>query len=429
MRIKSKINKLTIVCVVFSMLILLDYRVFYLVSYPNIFKGNSMRLLFAVTGMALTVMIYPTYKYENLCGYNKCLKYYFMCACSWMLLVLYSSIKYPDQPFPVTVVEHVSLLFIGFLIPVLAVFEKRGDRIFQIANYIVFIWYLLLVFQFIIYRKSGKLLFSKEIYGDVRTRFYGIRMGLGSFGNVMILYNANQIFSHTIFDKKNIFEVIQLILGMFCLVFVQQTRAYTLIVLVAVIAIIFWSTKKVSKKLFITAILFMGLIYLGYNKTLNSFFSSFSSATSNAEHYGTIIRLEAIIYYCKCFINNFFIGNGFTNYQYYPFVQYGMSSEYSYFYSDVGVFGLIGETGIFSLLFYIVPLIKLCKLAIKVLKNRLQREYAFFLGFVLYLAMTSVTLIITDNFRVVLYPVALAYGVHIESKVKDELKLRGRNEG
>lgn len=425
MKSNFKMNKVTIICFVFFVLILLDYRLFYLISYPTILQGNRMRMIFSMIGAVLSIGMYTKYNSINPRLFNKCLKFYFACVCSWLFLVLYSCIKYPKQPLLVTVVEHVGLLFVGLIIPALVVFQKRGNRLFEIANYIVFAWYVILLIQMVVYLKSGELIFSEELYSDIRTRSYGIRIGLGSFGNAMILYNVNQVFNCYLTKRKKLFSEIQIILGVICLIFVQQTRAFTAIVLLASMAIVFWGTRKASKKLYLIAIIMIGFIWSLYNGVLSKFLSSFSLDITNSERLGTIIRLEAIMYYIKCFVNTLFLGNGFANYNYYPSVQYGMSSQYQYYYSDVGIFGLIGEIGIFALLFYIGPLIGMCKLAVKILKNKLQKKYAFFLGLVVFLVATSATLIITDDFRIAFYPIVLAYGFHIETELKKDLSLRG----
>lgn len=425
MKSNFKVNIITIICFIFFVLILLDYKIFYLISYPAILQGNSMQAIFAIIGAILSIGMYTKYKSLNPSLFSKCLRFYFACVCSWIFLVLYSSIKYPKQPFLVTAIGHVGLLYVGLIIPALVVFQKRGNKLFEIANYIVFVWYVLLLIQSIVYLKSGTLIFSEELYSNIRTRSHGIRIGLGSFGNVMILYNVNQVFNCYLTKRKKIFSELQIILGITCLIFVQQTRAFVAIVLLTSVMILFLGARKTSKKLYWSSIAITGFVWSLYNGLLSKFFNSFSFDISNSERYGTIIRLEAITYYIKCFFNTLFLGNGFSNYKYYPSVQYGTSSQYQYYYSDVGIFGLIGEIGIFALLFYIIPLIGMCKLAFKILINKLQKKYAFFLGLVVYLVTTSVTLIITDEFRIAFYPIALAYGLYIEIEVKKDLSLRG----
>jgi hypothetical protein len=139
---------------------------------------------------------------------------------------------------------------------------------------------------------------------------------------------------------------------------------------------------------------------------LEGFINSFSSASSNMLALGTTIRVDAIKYYLERFVSSLFLGDGFTSDLFYPEIQHGSAGQF--FYSDVGIFGLIAEIGIASIWFYLLPLFRAVGTVRIIFKKKLQRDYAFYIGLVIYLLGTSITLIVTDSFRAMAYPLVFA---------------------
>lgn len=431
MKLRIKKSQLSVIFleICFFIIFVLDYQCFYLFEYPSFMsflKGNKLELIISAIGFFLTIVCYNNYRYFNAKLYNKLLKYYFICILVWMVLVVYSSILYPLQPISKSIGYHACLMYIGLAIPVLTLFYLKGnaDTIFNIMNIIAFIWYVLLIYQRVVYINSGEFIFNFEEIFSSQTRSierdYGIRISLRSLGNIMILYNFNTVLKHSKKGKAYLFSIIQFIMGLYGIIFIQQTRGMIFVVAISLAVIAIISSNKASKKTIVCSMVIIICGILLYSGVITDFLSSFSLEYSNSERLGTSIRLEAIQYYLKCFVDTIFMGNGFADGLYYESIQQG--KEGIFFYSDVGIFGLFGEIGVSAILFYIIPLYRSIKTGIRIYLKRKKTEYSFYIGLVVYLVGTSVTLIITTDTLAVAFPVIIALTEYIYAKVIKECR-------
>ena len=118
------------------------------------------------------------------------------------------------------------------------------------------------------------------------------------------------------------------------------------------------------------------------------------------------------------FCDSILFGNGFSNYRYYPAVQYGPLG--TFYYSDVGVFGLLAETGLMSVIFYFVPLVHIIKTGVRTQRTEQRKKYAFLIGMIVYLVGTSISLLITDSGRALAYPFVIAMDLYISANLHKE---------
>ncbi len=412
-----KISFITIIVLIYTIYILLDYHFFYMVDYWPIFKGNSLCFLISITGMLIWLIanikrgkyIPQKIRWMNiLC---------FAALIDWMMLCFFSIVKYSSQPASVTIVQHISLLYIIWTIPIYYCLQKgKGIKgLFSIINVICAIWYLLLIIQFFAWIGGKHLIFYENAIPTIKTRGHGIRLGLGSFGNIAILYNFDKIFKAS-YLKEKIKHMILVSIGLFCLVFVQQTRSLLAIVLLCVAFNLFLNSKKFSAKIGAAILVLVFISILTYSGAIGRFMFSFSDLS--AESYGKKIRVEEIKYYLECFINNPIFGNGFTNYQFYPMVEYKQIVPYSFYYSDVGIFGLLAEIGMGTIFFYLIPVVRSIKIGKKAYKTN-KNKYSFFITFSVYIILTSFTLIVTDTFRAISYPVYLAFALYVDHEINN----------
>lgn len=394
-------------------LLVIDYQCFCLVRYPYTLRGNSWCFVVTVLGALLAVYNYCVNNKYDRSGYNLALKHYFLCIAAFLAICFYSFIKYPSQPIDVAIVEHISLLYVGLTIPFLTLMYKKGgiEQVMSIINIVVFIWYLLLLVQSFVWKNDRSLIFLDDFFTTIQTRSHGIRIGLRAFGNIAILYNFDQFFHSRVRGKKKLFYFIQCCLGLFCLVCVQQTRAFLAVVLISLAVIMIVGAERRTKKTWILFSAAVLLVILAYTGVLGSFLKTFNMSNDNIHAFGTTVRIEAIAYYFKCFTDNIIFGNGFANYQYYPTVQYGPFG--TFYYSDVGVFGLLAETGLMSVIFYIVPLIHIIRTGIRTQRTEQRKKYAFWIGMIVYLVGTSISLLITDSGRALAYPLVIAMDLYI----------------
>lgn len=412
---KCKLKFSTVIVFTYVIAILFDYRLFYLGNISGLLSQNEICTITSILGIVLCFICYQRYRHYNVKLFNCALKISSLILLYWGAIVLYSVVNYPKQPVIYSVVQHISILYFVWTIPLLSfLYSSKGYKgLFETINVIVFIWYILLVIQYFYWLKTGNLIFNNILFSNVRTRTYGIRIGLGSLGNIMILYNFNKLVNMSRDLLIKIWYFIQFALGLFCLIFIQQTRAFSAIVFLSMAIIVFSGAKKISKKIILYSFLFIVIAYIIYTGILYDFFVSFKIDESNREFLGTSLRIDAIQYYLECFRKSIIFGNGFTSDKYYPLVQYKFSGSFNLlFYSDVGIFGLLGETGIGVVFFYIIPLLTMIKILIK---NKLMKN-SFILSLVAYVLLTSFTLIITDVYRAIAFPLIFAIFLYESDK-------------
>lgn len=409
----------------FFMVFVFDYQIFYLSPLPSwleFLKNNQMNLTVGLVSILCAVYYFEKYRKRNIGLYNRLFLYAGICLLTWIVLIIYSVFMYPNQPLRLTVGFHATFLYIFLSIPCITLFLLEGDRntIFTIMNIVACVWYLLLIYQHIVYNNSSQIVFNFQELLSSTTRAlereHGIRISLKSLGNIMILYNFDNFFNKKTMGKWRLCSLAAFVMGMYCLIMVQQTRAMIFVVLCALAVIAVFGAKNLNKKVIVFAVGIVLIAILFYSGVITDFLHSFSLQESNAERLGTSIRLRALVYYMQCFLSRPFLGNGFTSDYYYPEIQHGSSGEC--FYSDVGIIGLFGEVGLTALIFYIYPLWRVIKTSRLAYKKRLQTEYSFLIGLAVYLIVSSATLIITATNMMVAFPVIIAYAEYSYEKLK-----------
>ena len=89
--------------------------------------------------------------------------------------------------------------------------------------------------------------------------------------------------------------------------------------------------------------------------------------------------------------------------------------------SDVGFIGLLAETGLFSLVFFVIPIIRMIYVLVKTKEMPLDAMRMFLMVLIVYLLTTSATIIITDGARCLALPIIMAlyeyyYAIYLEVK-------------
>lgn len=419
-RIKREPQSIVMLSFLFFVIFLFDYQIFYLFPFPNwmaLLKNNQLNIVTGILGIITCTIYYTMYRRQNRKLYQRMMTYCFLCVIIWLVLVIYSVAVYGKQPLRLTLGAHATFLYMTLCIPLLVVFynAKNAMKIFDIINIVAFIWYVIIIYQHIVYESSGTIVFNMQelISSSTRdlTRTYGIRISLKSLGNIAILYNFENFFNEKKSGFSRTFSFIVLLLGLYCLIMIQQTRAMTFAVLCSISAIMLFGAKKATKKLMVFATANIAVGVLIYTGVLSNFFESFSTAATNVYRYGTTIRLGAIQYYIDCLFKNPILGNGFTNYYYYPEVQHG--SSMMFFYSDVGIFGLLGEVGLMSIPLYFYPLFRIIRNTYWMFRMGKLADYGLLAGLTVFLILTSITLIITTTNLMIAFPVIYTYSEYV----------------
>lgn len=402
------------VFILIIVLLLLYYHFFYIIPYPpaiaSIFSGRRQYIVLGIVGIFLAY--YCMYQYHKLLSNNlKSLFWlisgYILC---WMIETIFSWFYY-QQDLASILSAGCRFLCIVYIIPFLVIFirDKGINSFFKVLNVMSLIWCLILIYQSNIYRQTGKVLFDLSTYfynsagTDIRILNGNIRIGIYSFGNILFLYNFDRVYSGILKNKEKIFTLVCLIAGGYCIIFIQQTRLYIIIIAVC-IAVIILSKKGNWKNQFLKVIFLIAVTaFIIYSPYVLQLIESFS-VTGNGR-WSTNARLYAISYYLKCIANNPIFGNGFTSDTLYYSLAHGNGLAQ---YSDVGFLGLFAETGLFSIYFYIVPLGRIIS-NLRYVKKKRGNITSFDKALFVFLLGTSATLIMTDQPRIISFAFIIAF--------------------
>lgn len=422
-----KIKSTNIIWVIFVVIAILSYHTFYLFSYPTEYLyGAKFRIIVATLG----VIIYFFMSIKNIKKFNKNMiylsNYLWLVILSIFLTSLYSIFKYKNQTVIDTIGISFRFLWVLWSFPILYYMNKKKNgrnKFLDTLNIISFIWLIVIAFQAMSFLLTGMLLFDFLEYfsGISMLRSGRIRIGLESLGNFFLLYNTLQLIDGCNSKYKTIFYRVYCVIGWILLFFVQQTRAFTIICIFCLFIICIYNNNLDKKRLLFINLLFLSIILLVYNGVIEHFFNGFSITGEHAN--STVSRLEGMQYYWKSFLENPIWAQGFPHISYYFSIIRGPYGKY--YLDDIGFFGTIAQLGIFIIIVYVIPILRIIYIFIKQKKNLTYLEKKLMLLIIIYLVSTSFTLIITDSQRILLWPVliALCEDLNIKANYRNENKI------
>lgn len=407
-------------------IILFDYHFFYLVDYEVgiiafILKFGT-RFIIGMLACFMAVCVY-LFHYKRIRSYGNYVPLY--CLSVFLIFALfafYTILIYPEQKIADTFRYGGKFLYPILAIGFLYLFERDNGpkKWLNILNKLSFLWYLYIIMQSIYYAATGNVLFDFRSYfgEELNLREGNLRVSLGVFGNIILLYNLVQVLGGS--DKKiSLFSVVQVLLGTYCLFFVQQTRVAILAIVICAVFILLFRGKTTFQKVIKPLIVLVCGIFLVTNDTIWEFINSFSATGEQAG--STIARLYAWEYYFDIFLKNPLFGFAWPGDESYSLIAHGVKG--TAYISDVGFIGMIAELGIFSIPFYVVPLGRMTYILYKMgWKNCLQ-NHMFLVVLLLYLIGTSITLIVTDAERGLAFPFIIALFEYQYKKHKIKLKI------
>lgn len=408
----TKISCWSIVTATVVLLLVLDLRAFGLVAITgslNRIWGPYEKTLLALIAFLLFVFMDIEAK-RDITSSRFLDRYVLGAVLSTVFLYFYSVLEYPLQNLTQTFLGGTHFFLVLLALPLYGLLRKQGgtERIFAWMNRVTFLWYCILIIQSLAYMKSGRLF----LHIDENIRNENIRISLNSIGNLMLVYNFDLFYSGRV--KKKGFPVIQLALGAYCLIMVQQTRAYNVIICICIAAIVMLHTNTPVKTLRSLILIAAGIIVLSQAGIIDILRKSLSVDNQTYGN-GTRARLLAITYYWKAFLKSPLFGQGFINSKAYLNILRGNKGIYNY--SDVGLLGLLANTGLFCVILFVWPLIRWGKQVLGYLSRQSSRAgNSFLIAFFIYIAGTSLTLIMADPQRILLLPLSLAVFEYARSK-------------
>ncbi|KNY26571.1 O-antigen ligase family protein [Pseudobacteroides cellulosolvens] len=408
LRVKiSKINAVYIIAIV--LLAILDVNCFYLIKIPS-----SLSRIWGVYQKGLLVIISFLLflwagGWKNGTSFMK--KY---CICVFVSIgvaIVISTLRYYNNILHNVILEANHYLLIVLAFPLLRFIKRSNgyDRVFQVLNYIAFITYIIFIAQSFAYNTAGRVFLNISVY----ERSDMIRITLKSVGCLMVVYNFCQVWCYKI-NKNSWFHIVQLVLGIYCVLFIQQTRAYYLVIGGSIFAVLlFYKTEAAKKLRNILIVISVGIAILGTG-VADIFMASFSS--SSAEYAGTLARTGAFGYFWSEFLANPLIGHGIINSGSQMLMNIRTGPYGIYHYADTGIMGLFAQLGLLAVGVYVWPVIHWIKLLRKNMKDK--RTDPFLIGLMSYILFSTPTLLCINQALIFIWPFCVAVFAYYEELVR-----------
>ena len=407
------------IAIIIIVAILIDYHFFFLFPYSDFMS----RLLYWGRYAVLSVLAFGLYFYlltfrrRSLSDYNGWMMRY--CAAVigvFVLFTIYTMVIYPEQKLFDTLIYGGHFGCIVFAVPILFLFERDGgaQRFLRVLNVIAFLWYGYTILQSLVYSQTGTLLFSfQEIYAeDVNIRNEALRVGQDAFGVIMLLYNVSHLLYGT--GKKG-FSLAMIILGACQIILVQQTRMMILACCVCLAILVLFYGENRNRRIIRTGLVLAAGAFLAFSPMVSELLQSLS-IQSNEYAGSTLARGYAVTYFWNMFCKNPMMGFAWPYDASYANVAHGaLGTAYT---NDVGFIGMLAELGLFSIVIFIIPLIRMIYILRKTRTMPRTDMRMFLVALLVFVIMSSFTLIITDDTRCLGYPVVLALYEYYYAKNK-----------
>lgn len=414
-----KVHKHSIVAVMLILTIMSDSAFFYTSINDRI--RNTLLLfatLFATVFLCKKKIREMQRKYRTLM---------FIWGCSWIFLLVYTVIKFPQTNITILIFTSsywiMPLLSLTFTI--IALHSRDGyKKILRCVNYYVFALYILLILQKVAFETAGivflpfysRLITSTNVY-----REFGVRLGMRGIENFMVIYNIFLILNK---DKLKVQKLnyINFGLGLYCVIVIQQTRAYIISFIITVSIILL--QNALQKKRFIKSLILLclGAAILISTNLLSDIIGSLFSTT---ESYGAdqMVRVDAINYFIQYFLKNPIGGFGFADGNTYASIVHGPLLRY--WVNDIGLIGLLAQGG----LLIILPVFLLFVWMIKTISklkhvHRITEERKFMIICIWYIISTSISLSIFDENRILVAALIIGiFGLYTNTTLSDRYYL------
>lgn len=387
---------------VLIILLFLDLSGFYMIVFPSAI--NSYIRFNKAFLAVLAIIIFIFFINRNLISNNisSFLHNYIIVLCfSLLCLIGLTAISNPGQKMITFFIGCSPYLLMFFSLYFIEIMIRDGntDDFFKYFNIIAFVWYILLIIQSYQYNYNGSLfMLTSQTNERILTRDSGIRLGIGTVGNLMILYNFHIIIQK---HRKALINIILFAMGIYCAFMIQQTRMYNIAIIIS-LAMIYISAGKITSKR-ITRICFIAVVLVFFlnSQIAQSFFDSFSVTGDSGNN--TLVRLKSINYYMSIFYKSPIFGFGLTS------NEKVYSGGGLYDLTDVGFIGLLAQSGLFSIILFIIPVIRLIYILKESnkAKNRVV-NYPLMVGLCVFVITTAGSLIITNQDRAMIIPIIMA---------------------
>ncbi len=372
---RPKMINTFIVCI-----FLLDCSLFYIADLPGIvsaYNGTYNKVLIALLSLiSAFICFFSNQRY--FVDYSFVKKYSLFTLFLAFCLIIHAFIMYPSMGL-LSCLRGCDFLFVILLaFPFLNAMDSESsfERILRDLNVIACIWYLILIMQSIAYSANGSIFLTYFSSGSVQTRNDSIRIAMFSLGNIMVYYNFYRIIKEQ--PKRRVtFNVVQFVLGLYCVIFIQQTRALIFACILSLAVMFLLHSENPLSTLRNYAIVIVVFVILYSTGVISQYIDSFTGS----EIKNTLVRQEAINYYLSYWVEHPLLGMGLSNNE---SLVHGTSG--TYYMSDVGLVGMMAKCGIFAFLLYLLILVRWIAIIIRLRKFSAEsmKDSVLLVGLLIY---------------------------------------------
>ncbi len=397
-----KIKKSTVVRIVTYILFFFmsGYSCFYLCSVSGI-TNNDYRFT-CLIGFFLLLWLRKDKGKSIWSMSHEYRKYLMLSILSVMVLAFFTTVKYPSQALQLTARVISQYLLIVWAVPIFYIMKKDGTeyKILDLVCAISVVWCGLILLQSFYYSYTGGTLFVFIGRMSLGIRNENLRITVGPFANFAIIYCFWKLYFGKI--RRNILYLISLTILLLANIFVQQSRAGTIVIVITVIVMILMEKNSAYSILRKGAII-TGIVLFAI---LSDFIQNYVVAIFTKYEISVTARTYAYDYFWSVFKSNPIFGFGFVkSSEAYGTVLHGpLGLAYT---DDVGFVGQLAVLGIFSLVIVLGIYTMLMKQIVKIRKKTGCWD-CLLVGIYAYLISSSITLIVFDQQRICLLPIIVA---------------------
>ncbi|MDT2602296.1 hypothetical protein P7D85_21260 [Enterococcus hulanensis] len=417
-------NKHSVMYFFIVSIFLMDSNLLYLIKLPgSISQINTPFNKYAI--LLTIILLFVIIKKSSLNimeKYGFFSKYLVLVIFGLILLFIYSMVKYSENLVDMFIISHHYFIFL-FSIPLfffLKNAEEGEKRIIKVIIIISVLTCLISLIQSLLFSKTGRVVLPGLTTDMYSIRSGRLRLATTNVNNLAILFLLSGIVSNEIKKKRKIILFIILVFEFFVCYYVFMSRSLLIVYFITAIMVIFFSKSK-NRVFNILTVLFIGFGILYFFDT-SEFVNSFSVYSSTGMGLSTSNRLDGIKYFLNVFAQNPFFGNGFIRESRFDLSTILHGPGLTYYYSDLGIVGLIAESGIIGFASYAFFLYFILKNWIFLTLGKLKTTtfgYSVLTAMLFFVISTSANLIVTNPRRVISLAVIMAFYVYYLDKQKN----------
>lgn len=289
-------------------------------------------------------------------------------------------------------------IFVFLTIPLFYIFiiQNNFESIMDsIAILIVISLGLILIHAFL-YNWQGTELLNISKYVGKHNRNGRMRVwDLSSLEGLVIIYGFCQFLCN---KKRKFFYLVQVVICIGALIYVEQTRMMLIAIAISLLFMIIIKPVKSKEEIVGKILIVIVSCIIGLLVIIPKLIDSFSRGISIS------YRLVEIQFIFNFLENKGILGMGMIGYNLQRYLFYrGVYANISL--DDVGIIGYTAQAGIWSIGVFILPMLRMLWILLQGEKN----DFKLFLWTIyIYLLVTSATLLVLDNQRILMWPFCLA---------------------